>query len=107
MSDCLLHVGDVGTVIVVTITEDHVALDISGASEKTLIFRRPDETAGVVVEGAFTTDGTEGKLQYTVPDGFLDTPGRWAVEARLTIGAWTGRTARAYFTVREPIPIAD
>ena len=60
---------------------DLQALDISGATEITFTFVKPDgitvsKTLGAA-EVSFTTDGTDGKARYVTEANFLDVAGKW------------------------------
>ena len=63
MADTIIHNGDVGTIIRLTITEDDdtTAVDVSGASVKKFYFLKPDGTKENE-KGEFDRDGTDGKL---------------------------------------------
>lgn len=94
MADTIIHSGDVGTIIRLTITEDDkvTPVDVSGATTKTFYFLKPDgEKADVDAE--FNTTGADGKLKYTTVAGVIDTVGRWQVQAYVEIG-----TAKYYST---------
>lgn len=95
MPDTIIHVGDVGTVIRLTVTEKDgtTPIDVSGASVKTFYFRKPDGTK-ISKPAEFNTDGVDGKLKYATVDGDIDMTGRWQVEAYVEIG-----TAKYYSTV--------
>jgi len=83
MSSNEIHIGDVGTVFYLTITEDGVAVDISGATGKSIIFEKPSGDT-LTKAGIFTTDGTDGKIQYTTIDGDLDESGTWRIQSIIT-----------------------
>ena len=71
------QVGDIGTTIKATITDqDGAALDVSGASTLQLLFLKPN---GVLVTqtATMTGDGTDGVIQYVTVSGDLDVPGIW------------------------------
>lgn len=74
----IIHVGDVGTVITVTIYEDDgtTAIDVSAATTKTIYFKSPTG-AKKNAAASFTTDGSDGKIYAKLPSGFIDTPGTW------------------------------
>ena len=75
-----IHVGDVGIVFTITIVDaDSVAVDISGATDKVLFFRKPSRTR-VRQAAEFVTDGTDGQLQYTTVAGDIDEAGSWQVQ---------------------------
>lgn len=84
-----IRVGDEGTVFELTIYGDDGVEDISLATVKNIIFRPPSGTP-IVKPGAFTTDGTDGKLQYTAEAGFLTEEGilRAQAQIELVAGKW-------------------
>lgn len=100
MSIPILHVGDVGTVIQITITDatSGSVVDISSASTKNFLFRKPDNSV-ITHPATFVTTGADGKLQYTMIAGDLDQSGSWAIEAYLVLTAWSGYSNWAFFTV--------
>ena len=101
MADTIIHNGDVGTIIRLTITEDDdtTAIDVSGASVKTFYFLKPDGTKENV-DAEFDSDGTDGKLKYTTIAGDIDTVGRWQVQAYVEIGAAKYYSAKTTFVVQ-------
>ena len=71
------QVGDIGTIIKATITDqDGAALDVSGASTLQLLFLKPN---GILVTqtATMTGDGTDGVIQYVTIADDLDVPGVW------------------------------
>jgi len=103
MADTIIHVGDVGTVFRLTITENDevTVVDVSGATVKRLIFR---SRSGVSRSrnASFTTDGTDGKIEYRTAAGDIDEAGRWWVQGyvELATGGKYYSVAKS-FTVRE------
>jgi hypothetical protein len=85
-----IHIGDIGTVFEITITDCTAAVDISTATDMSIVFRKPD---GAIVEktAEFLTDGTDGKLAYTTVDGDIDQKGTWKIQAKVVMpsGAWS------------------
>ena len=73
-----IHVGDVGTVIKALIKDqDNAVVNISTATTKTLYLRKPDGTAKTFA-GTFTTDGSDGYIQYTLAATTdIDVEGPW------------------------------
>ena len=71
-----LRVGDYGATFEDTILDNGVAEDISTATTLQFIFEKPDGTLATKT-GSFTTDGTDGKMQYTIESGLLDSAGVW------------------------------
>jgi len=83
-----IHEDDIGTIFEAEFLDAGAVLDISGATTKELLFRKPDGTK-VAEAGLFTTDGTDGKLRYTTIADFLDASGRWSVQGRVVLPAGT------------------
>ena len=88
MSDNEIHKNDVGTVFVATIMDAAAVINISTATTKQLLFRKPNGTV-LTKAGAFTTDGSDGKLQYTTIAGDLSDVGGWSLQAKLIFPAGT------------------
>jgi len=101
MTDTIIHVGDVGTVIRLTVTEqDKVTpIDVSTATVKTFYFRKPDGTK-FSKPAEFNTDGVDGKLKYTTVDGDIDMARTWQVQAFVEIGTSKYYSAQTTFTVQ-------
>lgn len=90
MATSEIHIGDVGTAIRATIKdEDDVAVDVSAATTKQLIFEKPDCTE-VTKTATFYTDGTDGIIQYLTETSFLNMAGVWRVQAYIVLsgGEW-------------------
>lgn len=82
-----LHVNDYGTVLEFTVKDqDDNVLDLSEATVKSLVFSKPDGTTSTVTLN-FTTDGADGKVQYTIESGLLDVAGTWRMQVVLTLSA--------------------
>lgn len=101
MADTIIHSGDVGTIIRLTITEDDdtTAVDVSGATVKTFYFLKPTGTKDYVT-AVFDSDGTDGKLVYTTIEDDIDTVGRWQVQAYVEIGAAKYYSTKTTFIVQ-------
>lgn len=89
------HVGDVGTVIQVTLQGNDSncvasALDISAATTLEIRLKKPDGSV-LTKNASFVTDGSDGKINYTTIAGDLDQAGVWKVEAYVVIAgnSWT------------------
>lgn len=89
-----IHVNDLDTQILITLYDNGVLLNFSGATTKKIIFRKPNCTS-VIVNGDFYTDGTDGILSYITPDNFWDLQGNWEIQARITFttGRYSSDTA--------------
>lgn len=93
------HVGDAGTVFVVTCRDqDHQVIDISGATSMSIQFEKPDGTT-LTKAAAFFTDGTDGKLQCTTTADDLDQEGEWDMQAYINKPGWAGYTDIMSFRV--------
>ena len=101
MTDTIIHVGDVGTVIRLTVTEKDgtTPINVSTATDKTFYFRKPDGTK-FNRPAEFNTDGADGKLKYTTVDGDIDMARTWQVQAYVEIGAAKYYSAKTTFTVQ-------
>lgn len=94
-----VHVGDVGVLIRLTVTQDGAARDISTASTKQIQIVKPDGSV-VVRNASFTATGVNGQLEAATQSGDLDLEGRYAACAYLVIGGWSGHTGALAFSVR-------
>lgn len=86
-----IRIGDVGTILRVSITDDDgVIVDISTATTKQIILKKPD-TSILTKTASFFTDGTDGILTYTLIAGDIDQVGRWQIEAYVVTptGSWS------------------
>jgi len=93
-----VHLNDVGTVFVVTVKDDTTAVDISAATTKQIIFMAPD--GGKLTKAAtFTTNGTDGKMQWTTVANDLDEPGTWKIQGKVVLTAGTWYTDISTFVV--------
>jgi hypothetical protein len=75
-----IHVGDIGTAFEITLMDCDVVVDISTASTKSIVFKKPNK-AVVSQTAAFKTDGTDGILQYLSQANDLDQKGTWSIQA--------------------------
>lgn len=89
----------IGVLIEYTVLDtDGDALDISGATTKKLVFKKPN---GVVItkDAEYVTDGADGKLQYASITGDLAPYGTWQVQAYIVRSGLDGRTETGSFSV--------
>ena len=78
-----IHVDDYGWVGKLCIKQDGTVVDISSFTTRSFILRSPAGTA-TTKTATFTTDGTDGYLQYTIADGNINVVGKWSVAARIS-----------------------
>lgn len=103
MADRIIHKGDIGVVLEVTFKDkDGTVIDISSETTKQLYLRKPDLTT-VTVVGAFTTDGTDGKLKFVTISDTLDTVGLWRYQGHVITAALDIVTEREEIVVRDRI----
>lgn len=89
MANAIPRVGDIGTVFQATIKDETGAVvNVSGASSKVIKFKKSDGST-VSKTASYTTDGTDGKIEYTIQSGDLNMAGDWQAEAIVTVGANT------------------
>ena len=81
-----IHVDDVGTKFVVTIKDDTAIINISGATTKDIIFKKPSGTK-VTAAASFETDGTDGVLKYITTGPELDETGTYKIQAHVVLSA--------------------
>jgi hypothetical protein len=85
-------VGDIGTVFEIDVGED-----ISTATTKQIYFKKPNG-ATLTKTATFTTDGTDGKIEYTTVADDIDVAGTWQIQGRLVFGSNEFATAIGSFT---------
>ncbi len=95
-----IHVGDVGTTFLVTVSEGGAAMDLSAASTKQLIFSPPGGGVVLTKTATFLTDGTDGVLRYVAVSGDLYVKGNWKVQAYLELPGWSGHSDVGAFEVK-------
>jgi hypothetical protein len=87
MVDVLVRVGDIGTVFEASfVDEDGAVVNIGTAVTKTLTFRRPNGST-FTRAGSFTTDGSDGLLEYAAVAGDLTLEGDWQVQGAVVLGS--------------------
>ena len=105
------HKGDIGSVLVIHITEDGVDFDVSSQTTMQIKLKPRSNEALKTFAAAYAVApngnglGTDGKIQYvTVSTGDLDQIGAYDVQAYLVLpGLWTGHTQSATFTVGDTL----
>jgi len=82
MSWTNIQADDFGWVGRLTLQQDGATFDASSYTTKEFIFIDPDGTAATKTAD-FDSDGTDGKLKYTILTGEVDSAGNWNVVARI------------------------
>ena len=82
--------GDEGTIFRTTIVDNGTAVDVSTASTKEIKFLDP-KGVKVVKTAAFTTDGSDGKIEYITLTNDIVQVGVWSIEGYVetSAGKWT------------------
>lgn len=84
-----IHVGDVGTVFTVTIMDGAAIVNISTATVKQILYKKPDGTV-LTKTADFSTNGSDGKIKYVTVVGDLDAAGTWSIQGyvEMPAGKW-------------------
>lgn len=100
MASCAdeIHVGDIGTVFQITLTDCNVAVDLTGYTNLDMIFLKPDGTV-VVKDAAIFGLASDGIIRYTTIANDLDQVGTWKIQAEITLPTGTWRSDIEKFKV--------
>lgn len=81
-----ISINDIGTSLQIVVKESDAVVDISTATAKAIILKKP---GGEEVEkaAAFLTDGTDGIVAYSTQAGDIDQKGIWSYRAKITFSA--------------------
>jgi len=85
-----IRVDDIGTLFEITIyDQDDAILDVSGATTKQIIFKKPSG-GRLEKDAAFSTDGTDGKIRCVSVSGDLSKAGFWQSQGYVVLpdGEW-------------------
>tara|TARA_B100000745_G_C19786294_1_gene257842 strand:- start:62 stop:373 length:312 start_codon:yes stop_codon:yes gene_type:complete len=81
-----IHVDDIGTKFIVTVKDDTSVINVSGATTKEIVFKKPSGTK-VTAAASFESDGTDGVLSYTTTGTELDETGTYKIQAHVVLSA--------------------
>lgn len=101
MSDCI-YVGDEGTIFRVQILDCATGsmLPVDGATVKEIVFEDP--LGGVVRKTAvFTTDGTDGYIEYVIIAGDIDMSGTWILQGYVEGVGFKNSSSKGTFEVSD------
>ena len=93
-----IHKDNVGTKLLVTVTDDGSDVDISTSSSLTIFIKKPDGTV-LARTGVLNTDGTDGKMYYLTVVGDLDVAGNYKIQGKVVISTGTFYTSISNFKV--------
>jgi hypothetical protein len=84
------HVGDYGTPIILTIyKQDNTILDISATGSRVVYLINPSGSR-IQKVGDLVTDGTDGKMQYSLENGDLNVEGQWKIQGYVIFTSGSG-----------------
>ena len=97
-----VHVADEGTIFRLGVREGGSEADVSAATTKQILFLKPDGST-LTKTATFTSDGTDGKIEYAIITGDLDIGGEWQVQAYVVLPTGKWSSSRSRFTVKSNI----
>lgn len=96
-----LHQYDYGTVIKALIKNNALEIeDVSLATSKYFYFEKPSGSM-LTKNGNFTTDGSDGYIEYVIASGELDEVGIWSVQCHVITPSGSWRTNIPEFRVEK------
>lgn len=93
-----IHVGDVGTQLIMTVKDDGEIVDISSASSLIVVLKKPDGQS-YQKTGTIYTDGTDGKMYYVAVNGDFNAAGNYKIQAIVTLSNGTFYSSISTFKV--------
>ena len=83
---CDIHEGDIGTKLLITVTDCGTIVDISTATSLSIFIKKPDGTI-LTRTGILETDGTDGQMYYITEAGDLDVAGTYKIQGRVSFAS--------------------
>ena len=83
-----IHVNDIGTRFLATITDDGGVVNISGNSIVSVIIKKPSDQT-IYRSGVLYTNGSDGKIYYDTVAGDLDEAGLYKFQCRVSMPSGT------------------
>tara|TARA_R100001377_G_C3191359_1_gene110745 strand:+ start:1150 stop:1458 length:309 start_codon:yes stop_codon:yes gene_type:complete len=93
-----IHLNDVGTQFLLTVKDGSSVVNISSATTKQIILKKPSGTK-ITNSTAFSTDGTDGKMYYNTVVDDLDETGSYKLQGKVIISDGTFYTDITTFKV--------
>lgn len=82
-----VRVGDIGTIFEVTCKkEDGTAQDISTATTRQILFKKPGGSI-LTKTGTLVNTGSDGKMKYKTLAADIDEAGSWEIQGRVVLSA--------------------
>ena len=86
---CGIHQSDIGTLIQIQIVDcDGAAVDISGATTKQMVFKKPSGATLTVNADFVNPPGTDGLIKYMILDGDFSEVGTYKIQGVVTVGGY-------------------
>ncbi len=95
---CEIHEGDIGTKLLITVTDCDNPVDISSANSLSIFIKKPNGTI-LTRTGVLNTDGVDGKMYYITVAGDLDEAGSYKIQGMVSFVSSTFYTSTATFRV--------
>lgn len=96
-----IHKNDIGTLFKLTVKdEDSSVVNLSSASTKEILIEKPDTTV-LTKTASFTTDGTDGLIEYNTISGDIDTIGKYKIQGKVILSGSTWYTDIKTFYVND------
>ncbi len=97
-----IHKDDVGTTLKTILKNGSSIVDISSATTKNIILGKPDGTSETK-SGSFTTNGTDGQLEYITIATDLDQCGWWKIQSYIVMASGEWKSDIGNFEVHKNI----
>ena len=79
----VIHKGDIGNILVHTVKDDGVIVNLSSATTITWYLMDPSGNVATKTNGELYSDGTDGKIKYTLVSGDIDEHGPWTFQSKV------------------------
>ena len=93
-----IHEGDIGTKLLVTVTDNGVVVDIGPATTLQIFIKKPDG-ALLTRTGVLDSDGSDGKMYYITVAGDMDVAGNYKIQGHVFLAAGSYYTSTETFKV--------
>lgn len=96
-----IHVGDIGTAMVFQVVDQsNNIVDLSSASAMQVILKAPSWSSGQAFTAVWSTNGTDGKMQYVSIASTFSEPGTWQAQVYFAIGGGAWKSDIVKFKVK-------
>lgn len=96
--------NNIGTRFIATIVEDGQVVDVSSATTKKILFKKPDGST-FIKDATFVVAGADGKIYYDSEAGDLDVPGAgWEYQGYVVL---TAPRAGTYYSEKKGFIVGD